>query len=490
MKKTTVIFILASILLCSLCTAYAKTSSLNAADIIADRGNTDLLVKYNIVTADDLKKDGYITEREALNIFSVLLNGEYAYKADDIKRWYLYDCFAPLDDIPDEDKALFLSLIYGSKNPVLRPDEVPGLDLEKKLTTQHTLLYTIRLIGDTYGCTDYPEELEYTEVSQIYGKAFEKGLITKTINIGAEVPITRGDFYALLSHAATLDSNVGSYSPDIYSLEDTLERREQYKKEREEKPKLKLHEEKITADVTLNKDMSLSWSLNDDELNAYDYRKVIESNYEEWVSMPFNDWDIKIYSYDTNGEVIHGISTTYLDAQSSNFIPTREMIQYVYGDAPADHITVTYGKYDDPDWTERTEKSFDIDISDIKWVTEGKPLKPGVFQTFAHQWVPYKISLDGEKLKKDSYYMLTSYDHSYRLPELNRRDICLFDVERDTDAFVDEDDSYDWMTGGIEIEDVHISRVRITGDPQKGFTLHITPESEAFAEYPDHPIAY
>ncbi len=489
MKKTAIIFLTISAVVCSFSAAYAKSSSLNPATNIVGTQSTDILTKYDIVSAQDLKKSGLITEREALVILSDLTNGSYGYTEDNVKEWYYGSKLAPLDDIPDSDKALFLNLLHGE---ILPGDEILKLDLDKKLTTEHALLYVIRLIGDTYGCTDRPEELGYTTTSQIYAKAYEKGLIKTENTAAASSDISRRDFYLLLSNALTIDMNIGGYSPYVASYEERLKSRMEYQKEQEEEPEHITHKETLDAEVTLNDDMSLSWIPDDESLINYSYEKAHENDDELMMQglMPYNDWDISINSYDIDGKLMYGISGSYIDHEKSDFIPTREMILYVYGDRPADHITVTYSRYDNADWTESTEKSFDIDISNIKTVIEGKALSPGIFQTFEHQWVPYKISLDGGKLKKDSYYMLTSCEHSYRLPELNHRSICIFDVENDTDAFVDESHSYNWMTGGIEITEVHISEIKITGSPQNGFTLHITPESEPFKETPPHPFSY
>lgn len=468
MKKTTLLFLAISTIVCSFCAFYAHKKYLDAGNIIVNEYNTDILTKYDIISDDDLAKNGNITLREAFTVF-LHLNGYYPEDDDKVSsNWYSHPSFEPLDGIPENDKILLYNLYAGPRNSILRSDEIPSVDLNADLTYEKALLYTIRLIGDTYGCTDYAEELDYTETAQIYDKAFEKGLISQNNTAAAEQKISRHDFYTLVSAAAALETNVGSYSPYITSLETVLENRAAEKDEESEEPEVPV--EKLDADVRINDDMSISWILND-----------------SGISEVTDDWWLKIEVYDINGEITGSSYSHYYDS-GENFISVKNLLLYIIGNSAADHITVTYSRFDRVTFTTREIKSFDIDISNIKTVTEGEPLKPAVFQTFKNKWVPYKISLDGEKLKKGSYYILTSYSHEYRLPELNSKHRAVFSVKEDTDAYTDETCNYQLLSGSIEtrFDDIHISKADITGDPVTGFTVHITPESEAFAEYPDH----
>ena len=47
-------------------------------------------------------------------------------------------------------------------------------------------------------------------------------------------------------------------------------------------------------------------------------------------------------------------------------------------------------------------------------------ISPGIYTRFKKQWLPESISLaEGQLFKKGAYYLLTSYDHTYRNSKYN-----------------------------------------------------------------------
>ncbi|MBQ3461770.1 MAG: hypothetical protein IJH36_01445, partial [Clostridia bacterium] len=104
------------------------------------------------------------------------------------------------------------------------------------------------------------------------------------------------------------------------------------------------------------------------------------------------------------------------------------------------------------------------------------------YTPFEGQWVPKYITLaDGYKFKKDAYYMIVSYDHSYRLPEYNQTSRMFIKAREDTDVFYNEKNDT-FRCGGLDFEDMHICEIIIEGNAKNGFKIHITPESKGIFE--------
>ena len=209
----------------------------------------------------------------------------------------------------------------------------------------------------------------------------------------------------------------------------------------------------ISVETTINDDMSLSWKFPD-ELNSTGL----------FMSLHLKLNDGTIIDSDTYGGVI-------------TFIDRIKMIKYIADVYPKkiNYIRCSYGKYDD-DYQTKDEWYFDINVSNIRMLVEGEPIKPGVYTHFKGQWVPECISLsDGESFKENAYYLISSYEHSYRREEYNAVGYGIFSVKEASDLFCGAFDFYGG--GGIFLEEMYIQEIILYGDAITGFILYTTPKS-------------
>lgn len=403
----------------------------------------DLLVKYGIISKEDLKKDRYITTLEALTAINQVINdGEII---TDLEYWYEGDTLAPLDNLDDVTKGLLLSLRgYWSGRGILKDQELLMLELEKNLTHYKALVYITRMVGSTYSCTDSPIELDFTEMEQTYQAAFRKGLISETDMTQAEEVITREAFYKLLYKALFVKYKVGGYGGvSTGSYINELVRRATATPRPTATPKPQPKE--ISIETTIHDDLSITWSIPEE------YKE-----YSMEVSLVFE-----------NGETKLGRTSTV----ALKMFTSEEILKYL--------VTT---KHNNPQYIhciyngETESVYFDIDITNIKVQTEGESVKPGVYTNFEHQWTPKYITLaDGREFKKDAWYLLTSYQHKYRKQEYNWTERMLFRVKEDTERFSKETSGI--TNGSIGLDDMHIQEITVSGNAAEGFVIHITPES-------------
>lgn len=408
---------------------------------------TELLVKYGIIDEADIDKDLYITNLEALKAINQLRNGGL-YKAD-LKSWYYGDTLAPLDYIDDEIKGMLLSVTGG--RGILKTEELLDLDINSNLTEYQALVYLTRMIGNTYGCTDYPAELDFTEVSQTYDSAAEKGLIDSADMSHAGEAITRKDFYSMLIKAMYtpfLSGGDGGAIEERYI--EILKRRAEHIASATPKSEEK-EAERIEIATKFDDDMSVHWIVPEEYKNCWTHISYITKS----------------------GEIENaGISTVAYDSFDAD-----EIIKYIaYNNWNVPKAIRCEYKLDEGN------VYFDVDLSNIELVTEDYTIEPGVYTPFERQWVPKCITLgDGYKFKRDAYYMLTSYDHDYRLPEYNHTSRMIIKSEEDTDIFSNEKHDT-FKCGGIDFDDMHIREIIIDGNSTDGFKIHVTPESKEIFE--------
>ena len=144
------------------------------------------------------------------------------------------------------------------------------------------------------------------------------------------------------------------------------------------------------------------------------------------------------------------------------------------------------------DWAEKEEWIFNIDISDIQVIIFGNEMKPGIFKRFVGQWVPETISLDeGQYFKKNAYYLISSYEDINKAIErkkyiemitgseykLNLVSYAIFKVEKDTSIINNENGDLNLNSGGLNLDEIRIREIIISGNNNDGFTLFVTPES-------------
>ena len=399
-----------------------------------------MLLKYNIITEDDIDKDLYITNLEALKAIRQVQDGS-VYKSD-LRNWYYGDTFAPLDYLDDETKELLLSISNG--RGVINTEEILNTDINANLTEYQALVYLTRMIGSTYGCTDIPDELSFTEVSQTYDSAAEKGLIDTTDMANADNAITRADFYTLLAKAIYTPYMSGG-AAGVYQnryIENLVRSAERVTTIPVEKEVVK-----IDVDTEFDDDMSLHWTVPEGYKNS-----------GTDVSYITGEGEVRYYS---------GRSV------ARDSIDDDEIIKIIAHNGWNIPKAIRCGYSDD-----NSKVYFDIDLSDIKVIMENYIIEPGTYTPYEKKWVPRYISLaDGYSFKKGAYYMLISYEHAYRLPKYNRTDRMIIKSEEDTDIFSNE--NQDTFKGGpIGFSDMHIREIIIEGSAEHGFEIHVSEESK------------
>ncbi len=415
----------------------------NEALIITDIDNTEILVDFGIISEEALNKRGYITNREAVGVLNKISN---AYGS--LTYWYEIDALAPLDYIDDDFKSELIKLISGNA-PVMNVKEVVNMDFDGYITNYEAMVYVTRMVADTYGCGGTSKESEITLPSEFYEIALSKGLIDSIDLANADEPILRDDFYRLVTRGLFVKHSVGGYVTtsrrlaDYYIFKDNND---------EQKEEIKTYEYELTGKVHFNEDMSLSWELDNKEISD----------------------SVDINVYDKEGELLTGVTTTL----NENKIDTEWLIQLLIDEYPkkADNMVITYYDHDEENNT-YIRWNFKIDLSVINVVTEGEAIKPGVYKCFEKQWVPEYITLTDGQFKKGAYYVIRSCEHRYRKDDLNAKSTAIFTVEENTDIYDNSNHDY-FDAGSVYLEDAHIQELTITGGPDIGFTLHITPDSE------------
>lgn len=428
-------------------------------------GNLNILVELGIVTDEELSKDTYITNLEVLQIIRRIVGGSDIDAVDDleISEWYLEDILSPLDDIDDTYKKLFLDLssLGLSRNLILTNDDILNIKLGENITHYESLVFITRMIGDTYGCIGYQEEVYFTEKAQTYEAAFIKGVIDDTNIENADLPILRKDFFDIIHKAIFVEYDVGSdtlttnkHIDQILSLRDWASQQKE----------TVIHTNQILAKTTINDDMSLSWVVADE------YKFLKDSYYIEVQSIA-SDGTITVHSW---------IGAFY------DTIFSDDIIMIIASEYPAkiDCIRYIYYKYDG-DYQTKDEWYLDFDISGINAHITGEEINPGVYTHIKRQWVPEKISLSqGNFFKENAYYLLTSYEHRYRNDKYNSVCQAIFKATETSDTYYNSNGTgrFPFQGSVVDVNDIHIQEIIIQGNAASGFTLYITPESKEIFE--------
>lgn len=121
------------------------------------------LIKFGIISDDDLNKDGYITVAEALNTFS-----KFSTRTPDesmLNAWYSISKLEPTDDTYDSAK---ISSIILKKDLVLTHNDILNLNFADNLTNLQVLTWVMRLTQSFYGCTRYIKDTDTYSTDDIY----------------------------------------------------------------------------------------------------------------------------------------------------------------------------------------------------------------------------------------------------------------------------------------------------------------------------------
>ena len=219
-----------------------------------EKGNLTPLIKFGIISDDDLNKSEYITTQEAL---STIKNFDQRMSADDLKNLYDYEYLKSFDNISDESKILLLTL----KDFILTLDDIININLEDNLTNLQALTYAVRLTGISYS-SNSNNIFDMSEPNEIYNFAYQNHFIESKDTSNAQSPITREDFYDLLNKVLFCN-HYGVYS-------DKIKPRNWYYSFTNSRPYSppqilqSVVSEEISPNVKFNDDMSVEWTLPKD----------------------------------------------------------------------------------------------------------------------------------------------------------------------------------------------------------------------------------
>lgn len=184
------------------------------------QGDFSQLIKFGIISDDDLNKDGYITVAEALNTFS-----KFSTRTPDesmLNAWYSISKLEPTDDTYDSAK---ISSIILKKDLVLTHNDILNLNFADNLTNLQVLTWVMRLTQSFYGCTRYIKDTDTYSTDDIYTAVYYRGLINSTDTSNAQLPISRADFYDLLNKVLFCSYVRGGYGGNYTtSLYETLQK--------------------------------------------------------------------------------------------------------------------------------------------------------------------------------------------------------------------------------------------------------------------------
>lgn len=459
MKRMSVCYLILSVVICGFCVNYAQNQYFQKkADIIAHT-DTELLSKYEIVPEKTLEQGGYITEREALEYIAAIEGRETGFDENARWRWYSMEETRPLDGLDEDDKGLMMSLCMenGRNCDVLWQNELSTLPLNSNLTYGSALKYFTRLISETFGCTDLPDELYFTDISQTYESAQNRGLITKIDLSSKNLPIPRNEFYELAARAAQTEICAGGYSPYYFTYEKELEKRA---KEREKAAE----PINVTADAVWNDDMSMEWNTD---------REIFDGH----------NWNTYIKTYTSGGELLN--TSPIIDFHSmGGSLSEEEVISVLLESYPqipkrmeANYI-LYLGNYDYPQ--EKHEIKAEIKLPKIKMTQSQKAPK---IKKLAHR-SPLTIELadDGDTfIPKGTLCLMRVYPAASEGRKDAPSRIIAFKASQDADKvhplYAKE---YKYRLSGRMC--LTLQTAEISGDEKHGFKIKLSPQSE-MAEY-------
>ena len=440
----------------------APPPSQSAYSIYYEDTTPDILIDLNIVKAEDWDKALHITNLEAMKI---LHKANCYFDSDEkdssfLSHWYTIDELKPLDDLDEAHKGLLMNLLYNSRNQIITIDDILHMDFDSNITNFQALLYVTRMVGDTFGCGDNPAELDFSELSQVYNAAYEKGIIDTIDTESAALPITRGDFYALIHKAIFVEHAIGGYSPTRGRHIERIIAANERAKQQEEELVVRTHTIPVTP--VLHDDLSISWTL------PAEYQFIIDE-----------DLFFHLATVTSDGAV----TDRFTSSRPSVTIDTVRMIVLLATAYPdkIEALRCSYIKYNE-DYTERDEWVFDIDVSSITALVEGTQIQPGVYTHFKQQWVPESISLaKGSLFEEGTYYLLTSYEHMYRDPAYNWTSRVAFLAYETANTLYDlhksdENGNDRFISGGVNLEEIRIQKVTFKRTGTE-FIVSFTPQS-------------
>ncbi len=431
-KKLIVILLTTAMLILSCPFIYAN---------INDNSPVNVLSELKIADKEDLNKKEPIATIEALNAISNVF-GKYKFG---ISSWYLGDTLKDMDYLDDDTKRMLMNL---SRNEVLIYKDIPKLKLDAPITRGDALLYIVRSVGDTYACVDNKYDY-YNIPEEVYNAAYEKGLIPNADISDKDKTISCKDFYNILAKSLYVEYTMGGYASQLHRNIDYLKEINY-----EESTETTTEEIKIPLEVHIDDNLNISWKLPDEY-------KFIETS----------DSSLNVYIIKNDGSKEYCFKTEYS--------PVLDSIKVVnclvrHKDEGIKAIRCEFSEYNADIKGYNWVYYHDIDVSDIKIITEGNEIKPGIYIK-QNASVKSVTLADGISFEPECYYILKGSETGYRKDEYNTKYYDVFKPENEANIYTLPKDSH--FTVEQATSDIHIMKASITKNADDGYTLHITPES-------------
>ena len=407
---------------------------------IYEESDPDVLVKLNIVSQEDFEKDGSITNREALQTISKLIGIEP--DKTDLKYWYMIDALEPLDSLADEDKLLLMGL----RSEYLDTEDFFYIDLDKNTTNLQALAYATSLVRQRDGCVVYPPASAHENSAEIFDAALKNGFIKEIPE--ADAKILRKDFYEFLRKALYIKfSNFGITTSYARYIDRHINKKDKVVEAVKEEKTIT----EISADVTINDDLSITYKLPEE------YENIINSEF------------MVMYRIVTDGVEKGGTGNFFREPELEGY----RFVEMLSGEENPDFLRVTFTK---TDFETRTSEVyyFDVDLSDFERIYTDEVITPGTYYHKPETWPATKLTLaPGERFQQGSYYVLIGYETTYRKAEYNSVFQSAFRATSTSNAHIPSGK----RSFGVSADDIHIQKITVERQKDK-FILYVSPISE------------
>ncbi|MBQ4629649.1 MAG: S-layer homology domain-containing protein [Clostridia bacterium] len=401
--------------------------------------DTKLLLDYDIIDEKYIDSDEHIKTIDAL-IAIDKARGSNTDNNSWLSDWYRGNALAEKDYLDEHIKSLLMRLCYDGINHILSYSEITNLEPDSEISVRELLVFVLRMIGDSHGDIGgyyLAPDTEYPELLQL---AKKKGIISSQDNYDPDSPVTYRDFCSIIHKALFRVYCVGGFPQDFY--ERAIDRLELNITKKDETKEFEMI--KLPIDVSLNDDLSLSWEIPDEYSEC-------GLGHIEYVT--------------TDGEVFGFLGTGARKLDSATFI---EGLMW-HPQKDWDVLRCTY-----IDYKNYTKHYFEVDISNIKIITDGEELSPGKFACRKNSWYTDYITLDGNVFEKGYYYLLRGHEEKFRNDAYNGTSYECFLCEETSDTFINQSKG----SFGLSVSDrVYISKISVSGDSESGFVITHTPWS-------------
>ncbi len=439
-KKLIVILLTTSMLILSCPFIYANINANSPVNVLSE---------LKIADKEDLNKKEPITTIEALR---ALANVEYSYSyardySEPPKSWYLGDTLKDMDYLDNETKHMLIA------SPV-KYEDIPKLDLFAHITQGDALLYIVRMVGDTHTCGDTVYDY-YNTPEEVYNAAYEKGLIPNADMSDKDKTISYKEFYNILAKSLYVVYCRGGEGLVTLSIMDEINAFEDELKEAS--TEVTTEEIKIPIEAHIDDNFNINWEYP----NEYEFLKKYDTFHIYVVKNDGSSESWRVLTPPTDGVMVK----------------CDEVVEALihYKEEGLKALRFKYSK------TNKNTYYHDMDISNIKVVTEGNEIKPGIFTKY-NGWGKNISLSEGQNFDINCYYILKGIEEKYRVDKYNTVYYDFIKPEKEGNTYAIRDG---YFVNDMATSDIHIMKANITKNADGGYTLHITPESTTGFEIKD-----